>query len=126
MSDNKMNGKDFVIGTLLGGLLGAMGALLLARKPGKELRGDISEQYREINQKTRELASSVGQKTQDAAAQVSSVTTELTGKVIELAGNMKDGVQSCVREAQKESAATLDAVVSGLIEDSNDDEPTKS
>ncbi len=39
-----MNTKDFLIGTLVGGIVGATTALFLAPKSGKELRSDISEQ----------------------------------------------------------------------------------
>ena len=39
-----MNTKDFLIGTLIGGIVGATTALFLAPKSGKELRSDISDQ----------------------------------------------------------------------------------
>ena len=38
MSDNNMNGKDFLLGAVVGGVIGAITALLLAPKPGDELR----------------------------------------------------------------------------------------
>lgn len=116
-----MNDKDFLIGALVGGLLGAMAALLLARKPGKELLEDITGQYRQVSKKARELASSVDQTTQEAAKQVSSVTTELAGKVRELTVNAKDEVQSW----RKESEAAADEAAAS-VEASGEDEPTKS
>src|SRR5699024_12850906 len=42
MGDN-INSKDFIIGTLIGGIVGASAALLFAPKSGKELRGDINQ-----------------------------------------------------------------------------------
>ncbi|GAJ99426.1 YtxH domain-containing protein [Geomicrobium sp. JCM 19055] len=53
MSD--MNTKDFLIGTLIGGIVGASAALLFAPKSGKELRGDISEGASTAKDKTYEL-----------------------------------------------------------------------
>jgi gas vesicle protein len=45
-----MNAKDFLIGTLIGGLVGAATALLLSPKSGPELRGDIAEGYQSATQ----------------------------------------------------------------------------
>jgi gas vesicle protein len=83
MSDNKMNGKDFMLGALVGGLIGAMAALLLAPKTGKEIRGDISDKYRDVSHKA-----------QETAKQVAATTTEFADKVKELAVNVKDDLQS--------------------------------
>ena len=41
MGDN-INSKDFIIGTLIGSIVGASVALLFAPKSGKELRDDIN------------------------------------------------------------------------------------
>ncbi|MFC2948678.1 YtxH domain-containing protein [Virgibacillus sediminis] len=42
-SNSTINTKDFVIGTLIGGIIGAGAALVLAPKSGRELRGDINQ-----------------------------------------------------------------------------------
>ncbi len=42
--DENMSSSNFVLGALVGGLVGAATALFLAPKSGKELRGDLSEQ----------------------------------------------------------------------------------
>jgi gas vesicle protein len=106
MSDNKMNGKDFVIGAVVGGILGAMAALLLAPKPGKELREDISGQYREVNKKAHKLVGDASQKTQKATEQVGSVINELAGKVKEMAGNVKNEIQSDIEVISKEDGCS--------------------
>jgi gas vesicle protein len=54
------NGKTFVIGAVVGGVLGAVTALLLAPKSGKELRADISEQAGAIGEKTTKAVKAVG------------------------------------------------------------------
>ncbi len=38
-----INSKDFLIGSLIGGIVGASMALLFAPKSGKELRGDLNQ-----------------------------------------------------------------------------------
>ena len=40
-NEGNINAKDFLIGTLVGGIVGSLTALLLAPKSGKELRGDL-------------------------------------------------------------------------------------
>lgn len=51
-----MNGKDFLLGAVTGAVLGAVTALLLAPKTGRELRSDIVDQYHQVSQKGQELA----------------------------------------------------------------------
>jgi gas vesicle protein len=71
---NNVDGKDFLIGAVVGGLLGAMAALLLAPKSGRELRQDISEQYGTISEKTQQIANTVSEKTQQIASTVGEKT----------------------------------------------------
>lgn len=152
---NKTNGKDLFIGALVGGVLGAVTALLLAPKSGRELRADISEQYGKISDKTVEIAGVVGTKTQEIAATVSSktqdVATAVSGKTQEIAktigvqtgdfvGKAKDVAGAVTAEvkawkdARKEAAAgvegvTIEEVVeiegSDTAEDKETEEVTK-
>lgn len=91
---NKVNGKDLVIGAVVGGVLGAVAGLLFAPKPGRELRADISEQAGKITDKTVEVAQTVGSKSQELAHAVSVRTTELAGRVKEAAGTVAGEVRS--------------------------------
>ncbi|WP_052339925.1 YtxH domain-containing protein [Gorillibacterium massiliense] len=61
----KVKGKDFAVGAVVGGVLGAVTALLFAPKPGKELRSDISNQVHGAVEKTQELAKTVGSHTSE-------------------------------------------------------------
>lgn len=56
MSKNNNNSywKGFLAGTLIGGLSGAITALLLAPKSGKELRRDIAEKSYELYDKAQD------------------------------------------------------------------------
>lgn len=77
----KVNGKDFLLGAVVGGVVGAATALLLAPKSGKELRTDISDQYRTVSEKTQKIAGEIGQRTQSAAKQVGSYSSSVMNKV---------------------------------------------
>jgi gas vesicle protein len=93
--------SGLLLGTLIGGAIGAVSAFLLAPKSGAKLREDIVTKYRAINdkmqqmtsavgEKTHEMASSVGQKTQSLAGNVSDHTSKLADRVSEVKGNIVD------------------------------------
>jgi gas vesicle protein len=99
-SEGNINAKDFLIGTLIGGIVGSLTALLLAPKSGKELRGDINNQAHLLKGKSEqlrdtavvkgnEIASTVKDKTSSISKTVSKQSTELVSKV----KNLKDGVK---------------------------------
>ncbi|MDR0270941.1 YtxH domain-containing protein [Paenibacillus sp.] len=73
--------KTFLKGALIGGLIGAAAALLFAPKPGRELRGDLSEKISTVSDKSKELATTVGEKATDLAKSVTSKTTELSRSI---------------------------------------------
>jgi gas vesicle protein len=91
---NKMDGKDFIMGAVVGGLLGAMAALLLAPKSGRELRQDITEQYGTISEKTQQIASTVGETTANIAKTATTQTTEWVDKAKEVASTVIDEVKT--------------------------------
>ena len=43
MPENNINTKDFIIGSLVGAIIGGSTALLFAPKSGRELRSDINQ-----------------------------------------------------------------------------------
>lgn len=59
MSQNCNKSLDFIMGALVGGLLGGATSLLVAPKSGKELREDISDAYEDITEKAQELTKQV-------------------------------------------------------------------
>jgi gas vesicle protein len=91
---NNVDGKDFIMGAVVGGLLGAMAALLLAPKSGRELRQDISTQYDSISEKTQQIASTVGERTANIAKTATTQTTEWVDKAKEVAGTVIDEVKT--------------------------------
>lgn len=98
---NQQRGKDLLIGAVVGGVIGAVTALLVAPKSGRELRTDIADQVGNMSEKTQQAVSAVSDKTQEIARAVSSQTTEWVGKTKEVARGAIDGVRSW-RDARKE------------------------
>lgn len=72
--DTSMNAKDFLIGTLVGGLVGASAALLLAPKPGKELRNDINTQARAAKESTSQFAQTISEQSSHLVEKVKDLT----------------------------------------------------
>jgi gas vesicle protein len=91
---NKVDGKDFIIGAVVGGLLGAMTALLLAPKSGRELRKDIAEGFETISDKTHQIASTVSEKTSAIAKTAATQTSEWVDKAKEVAGTVVGEVKT--------------------------------
>ncbi len=58
MADNESNyGRGFLAGALIGGAIGAITALVLAPKSGRELRRDLAERSSDLYDKAQELLS---------------------------------------------------------------------
>ncbi|MEK3852816.1 YtxH domain-containing protein [Cytobacillus sp. FSL H8-0458] len=114
-TEENINTKDFMIGALIGGMVGAATALFLAPKSGKELQNDLSEkaailkeksgQYRETAMtKGTELATAAKEKTNVLTQTVTKQSNELVNKV----KNLKDyqnGQASANGTAEEEGEA---------------------
>lgn len=120
-NNNNMSGKDFLIGALVGGIIGAASALLLTPKSGRELRGDISDGYQVASKKTQELAKNLGGQTEAIVSKVKEVsshvkddiqkwTTDTTEKLKEV----KEDVTDKAVELKDEAAATYDDVMDSV------------
>jgi gas vesicle protein len=98
MAENNMSGKDFLLGAVVGAALGAITALLLAPKSGKELRGDIAHQYHNVSEKTQEIAGVVKNK-----------SLELAEKAKEVAATVTNDIKQW-RDSRKEAATASEIV----------------
>lgn len=80
----KESSSGFLLGAIVGGVLGACAALLFAPKPGRELRQTLGSQAGSIADKTSPLRESVKSKTislsQGLAQQSSGLLNKVTGK----------------------------------------------
>lgn len=109
-NDNNMNTKDFLLGALIGGLVGAASALLLAPKTGKELREDLNSQAVTAKIKTSGLtqtalekgsqyASLAKEKSSTIAKTVSEQSTHLVDRVRELTESVRRDVEEISQSA---------------------------
>lgn len=95
------SGKDFVIGALVGGVIGAAAALFLAPKSGKDLRSEVAVQASNLKEKSagitsqaKETAGVLKEKSTVLASQAKEKSVQLTKKVQEQAGPVVDKVKS--------------------------------
>ncbi|MBP1989314.1 YtxH domain-containing protein [Paenibacillus eucommiae] len=69
---DQQKGKNLLLGAVIGGVLGAITALLTAPKSGRELRSDIAGQVSAVTEKTQQAASVINEKTQELVQSVRS------------------------------------------------------
>ncbi|MGN7478035.1 YtxH domain-containing protein [Solibacillus silvestris] len=79
--DEKIHVKDFVIGALVGGIVGVATALLLAPKTGSELRNDVAVQAVTLKDKSIELTDTAKEKTAQLSTQLKEQSSSLVEKV---------------------------------------------
>ncbi|MGE8206292.1 YtxH domain-containing protein [Heyndrickxia sp. NPDC080065] len=93
-NQEQLNRKDFIAGALIGGIVGAVTALLLAPKSGKELRNDLSGQVEALKGKTDHLRIAVTQKGNELASATKDKSILLKDFAVEkgnqLVGSIKD------------------------------------
>jgi len=86
--------KSFLIGALVGGIVGSVSALLFAPKAGKELRKDIAVGAQQVGESTKKIAGTVGETTTRIAKQVGSGATQLASKAKGKASDVIGSVRS--------------------------------
>ncbi|WP_409302227.1 YtxH domain-containing protein [Peribacillus sp. SCS-155] len=113
-----MNSRDFIIGALIGGVVGAATALFMAPKSGKELMSDINGQARNISERTGKItrvamekggsiAGTAKEKTSSVGEMVSNTSSGLINKVKSMTSSGKNGTQNEQPEAQAENEAAF-------------------
>lgn len=98
---SSVSGKDFVIGALVGGIIGAAAALFLAPKAGKDLRNDVVVQATNLKEKSSDFTSQAKEKAEvlkgkgaELASQAKEKSAQISKKVQEQAGPVVDKVKS--------------------------------
>ena len=119
-TQDSVNAKDFVIGVLVGGIIGAAAGLLLAPKPGTELRSDAATQAIRLKDKSVELSSTAKDKTVKLSTQLKEQSSQLVDKVKtktqKAAPLLDDGtVSSEGEEALDEFITEVDAILAETV-----------
>ncbi len=108
--ENKMSERDdfgaFLIGFIVGGLTGAVTALLLAPQSGDETRTFIKEKAIEISDKATETIEDSYEKAESAAEEARKRFEELAKATKERAGELQSRGQ-VILEEQKEKLSTV-------------------
>ncbi|TMN21197.1 YtxH domain-containing protein [Lentibacillus cibarius] len=82
--NQKFNGKEFVIGSVIGATGGALTALLLAPKSGNELRGDLNTGAAELKSRAGEWKNTAYDKGSEWKNKAAETTSRFTQKAQEL------------------------------------------
>jgi len=109
--EEEVNGKDFIIGVFIGGIIGAATALLLAPKTGSELRGNLSTQAGQLKEKTLDFSSTAKEKTTQISKQLQEQSGQLVDKVKSIKGQptspLDDGTASYEGEEPMDYMETI-------------------
>ncbi|UVI28224.1 YtxH domain-containing protein [Paenibacillus spongiae] len=107
MMANRNSTKSFLFGALAGGIIGSVTALLLAPKPGRELRQDIADGAQQVGETTVRIAGQVGETTSRIVKQVGSGASQAAVKAKDAAGSIIGTVRSWRGGADEEDSQTL-------------------
>jgi gas vesicle protein len=130
--EETVNMKDFIIGALVGGIVGAAAGLLLAPKAGHELRGDVATQAVNLKDKSVEFSSTAKEKTTQLVDKVKSkssktptvfddgtVSSEGEEPLDEASvGDMTDGMEEAAVNRHTEEGLLDDALEGNAISNS--------
>lgn len=117
MSTRKQT-KGFLLGALVGGVIGSITALLLAPKAGKELRSDISAGAQKVGEKTVEVASQVSDTTGRIAKQIGGHAIQIVDKTKQTAAQVACSVRNRSKGTDEtESLSDSTALIAVSIED---------
>ncbi|WP_433743761.1 YtxH domain-containing protein [Falsibacillus pallidus] len=106
-NDQNMNTKDFLIGALIGGIVGATTALFLAPKSGKELRDDLNIQAMQLKEKSSQFKDTAVEKGNEWAAVAKEKTSALSQAV--QTNDLVNKVKNLRTAGESEQAETSDA-----------------
>lgn len=85
---------SFLLGALVGGVIGAAAALFLAPKTGREMRDDFSEQAVQLKNKSIELSAVAKDKASEFSSVAKEKTDGITKTIQEQSGQIVDKVKS--------------------------------
>ncbi|MGM7720819.1 YtxH domain-containing protein [uncultured Metabacillus sp.] len=114
------NNKDFLMGSLIGGLVGAAAALFLAPKSGKEIRENLGQQANVMRDRTGKFTSQTLEKgtglanvAKEKTASLSQVVTEQSSQIMNKVRDITSASKGQSDVVQKEVAEALEQVSDG-------------
>lgn len=109
-----INTKDFLIGTLIGGIVGATTALFLAPKSGRELREDITDQATQLKERTDNWKVQATEYTNELAETAKDKKNQLTKAITDQTQQVMDKVKQ-LREKNGDVSMELQEQVQDII-----------
>src|SRR5690625_506984 len=106
MADN-INSKDFIIGTLIGGIVGAGVALFLAPKSGKELRGDLNQGAMQVKDRAYEWKDVAQDKGDDLKEKAYVKGSELKKKAVDQTSELTKTVSQKTKDLTKKDRKSV-------------------
>ncbi|MDN4526581.1 YtxH domain-containing protein [Fictibacillus fluitans] len=122
-NNQNINSKDFIIGALVGGIVGAASALLMAPKTGKELRNDLTDQAGTIKDKSTEWSSMAKDKSSNIARTVSEQSNQVAGKVKELSTSLRRDLNNWRNKGQDDESNQAYDEITTLVEEETTRQP---
>ena len=111
------NGKDFIIGSLIGGLVGAATALFLAPKSGKEMRSNLGQQASVMKERTGKMTNDAFEKGSEFAAVAKDKTSSLTQVVTGQSSQIMDKVRSITNSSNSsEQSDVVEKEITNALE----------
>lgn len=102
---NEDSGNSFLLGALIGGMVGAAAALFFAPKAGKDLRNKLSNQTGFIMEKTADLRGNMMNK----SSQLASKTTSITQGIVQQSSDLlsKTKIKPKAREEKEDKSDVI-------------------
>jgi len=97
---NETRSSGVLLGTVIGGTVGVIAALLLAPKSGAKMREDLSNKYQTLCSKTKDMVSKVGDTTKEVVKSVKEEATSLAQHAKRSNENIKEAITSSTDNMQ--------------------------
>jgi gas vesicle protein len=116
------SGGEFIAGFLVGALVGAAAALLLAPQSGEQTRTLIRDRSLELGQRADELSAEARRRAEELQAEARERARQVQSQAKERAGQLQDTVKQAVEEGKAAAEEKRQALLSQLEEEQSPEE----
>ncbi|WP_156291537.1 YtxH domain-containing protein [Oceanobacillus salinisoli] len=99
--NNNINTKDFIIGTLVGTIVGASCALIFAPKSGRELRGDINQGALQAKDRAGDWKGIAQEKSADWKDKAFTTSAEIKKRAMDTTSHLTKNVSQKTQDFKK-------------------------